>query len=246
MRLIALLITILLAPIVKAQSEPDILSAKPDTVSAVTAGHLRPSQFIAPAALIGIGAWGVGNGWLKSVNRHIGRSMKWNHPGALDDVAQFVPAAAVMLPWSERYDWRQRAIMVVTAEIITEVIVQPTKRLVHAARPDGSDNRSFPSGHAARAFMGAELLRQTHGTWPGVAGYVFATGVAALRISAGRHYLTDVVGGAGVGILSAQLARLLLPAEQRLFGISQKRAAQMAIIPTVAPGQLSATVCLTL
>lgn len=244
MKLVILLISLLMAPVVMAQPEPDVLATPHDSIPAAPTPHVRATRFIAPALMIGIGAWGVDNGWLRSVNRHTGRALQWRHSATIDDIAQFVPAATMLLPsgWlpDNGYDWRRRALLTLTAEIITEAIVQPTKRLVSAPRPDGSDNHSFPSGHTARAFMGAELLRQTHGTWTGIAGYAFATGVGVLRICNRRHALTDVIAGAGVGILSAQFARMLLPVEERLFGMNKCNCRRFAIIPAVSGRQLAA------
>ena len=89
------------------------------------------------------------------------------------------------------------------------------KNILKEMRPDGSDSKSFPSGHTATAFMGAELLRMEYedsNPWIGVAGYVSATLTGFLRVYNNRHYLTDVLAGAGIGILSARIAYWLYPA----------------------------------
>jgi membrane-associated phospholipid phosphatase len=66
----------------------------------------------------------------------------------------------------------------------------------------------FPSGHTTNTFRGAEIvrqeLRQTHPAWS-YSGYVLASAVGVLRLYNGQHYLTDVIAGAGLGILSTKL-----------------------------------------
>lgn len=187
----------------------------------------KATSLIAPAAMIGIGAWGVAGGWLQQLDNKVLQKVGVSSMHGIDDVLQFVPDLFMVLPDSwlpgARYNWKERALLTVTGELITEAIVQPVKRLVKFTRPDGSDSHSFPSGHTARAFAGAELLRITYGSWIGLAGYGVATAVGVMRVCSGRHWLTDVIGGAGVGILSAQLARLLLPLERRWFGLNTER-----------------------
>lgn len=73
-----------------------------------------------------------------------------------------------------------------------------------------ANNRpSFPSGHTATAFMGATLLAHEYGhrsIWAPIAGYTFATTTGILRILNNRHYVSDVLVGAAIGIVTAELA----------------------------------------
>ena len=75
-------------------------------------------------------------------------------------------------------------------------------------RPDSSKNNSFPSGHTFTAFAGAALLRREYGDeypWVAVAGYTVATVVALMRVYNNRHWVGDVLAGAGLGVLSVTL-----------------------------------------
>jgi membrane-associated phospholipid phosphatase len=79
---------------------------------------------------------------------------------------------------------------------------------VNRTRPNGEEE-SFPSGHTAKAFMGATLLAHEYGNrsiWIPIAGYTAATATGFMRVLNNRHYLSDVLVGAAVGILTAELA----------------------------------------
>lgn len=95
------------------------------------------------------------------------------------------------------------------SNIYMNTIVQSSKKITHVERPDLSNYRSFPSGHTAQAFLCAEMLRIEYGKrspWFGIAGYAAASGTAYLRMYNNKHWFSDVVAGAGVGILSTRLA----------------------------------------
>ena len=92
--------------------------------------------------------------------------------------------------------------------------VNGLKKITRVQRPDGTSRNSFPSGHTATAFMGAEFLYQEYkdvSVWYGVTGYVVATGTGLFRMYNNRHWLTDVAAGAGIGILSTKIAYWLHP-----------------------------------
>ena len=95
----------------------------------------------------------------------------------------------------------------------SSLIMIPTvtllKEKTNVLRPNKVDFRSFPSGHSAISFMGAELMRIKNPKKPllwigayGVAGYV-----SAQRVADKQHRLLDVIGGAVIGIVSAQLSK---------------------------------------
>lgn len=94
----------------------------------------------------------------------------------------------------------------------TLVAVELLKTTVDATRPDGSDNKSFPSGHTAVAFSAASFMdrrygaqwREQHGAWavPALYGVAALTGLA--RVEANRHRWGDVLAGAAIGWSSAR------------------------------------------
>ena len=80
------------------------------------------------------------------------------------------------------------------------VLTQTLKYAVNETRPDGGSH-SFPSGHTAAAFTGAEFIRKEYGWWWGIPAYAMATYVGWSRVDAREHYAHDVLAGAAIGIL---------------------------------------------
>lgn len=73
------------------------------------------------------------------------------------------------------------------------------KELVHERRPDGSDNKSFPSGHAAVSFAAAASLENRYGWKVGLPAFALASFVGAARVEARKHHWYDVAAGAAIG-----------------------------------------------
>lgn len=114
------------------------------------------------------------------------------------------------------------------------------KGLIDSPRPDGKDNNSFPSGHCCIAFVGAELVRMEYGWGWGAGAYAVAATVAFLRSYHNRHYLSDLLMGAGMGILSAHAGRWLLEPTKNLLHIPTSswgsgRPPQVTVAPSIDP-----------
>ncbi|WP_345975035.1 phosphatase PAP2 family protein [Sulfurimonas sp. HSL3-7] len=77
------------------------------------------------------------------------------------------------------------------------------KFTVKRERPDGSNDRSFPSAHTMYAFQGATFIHQRYGLQYALAAYLGAAFVGYSRIETDKHYLGDVLAGAAIGSLSA-------------------------------------------
>lgn len=106
-------------------------------------------------------------------------------------------------------DIKNRTAILIKAEVIMLASVGLLKRGTQVIRPDGSDNHSFPSGHTAQAFLGAVMIQREYGhksIWYPVAAYTVATSVGVLRVLKNEHYTSDVLVGAGIGMLSAHIA----------------------------------------
>ncbi|GMQ46104.1 phosphatase PAP2 family protein [Vibrio sp. 10N] len=76
------------------------------------------------------------------------------------------------------------------------------KHTIDAPRPDGSDNKSFPSNHTANAFASATTLYIRQGWQVGLPAYGVAAMVGVGRVQADKHYWRDVAAGAALGVLT--------------------------------------------
>lgn len=140
---------------------------------------------------------------------------------------------------------REQVSVAVTSYGVLRLSVYPTKHWVHERRPDDTDYKSFPSGHTATAFMGAEIVREEYGNIWGAGAYALATGVGVLRVCQKRHYTHDVLAGAAIGFLSARVGYWLLPLERRLFGWDNKKASTtVAVVPAYNSEVHAPTLCI--
>lgn len=152
-----------------------------------------------------------------------------------DEVLRLVPVAAGLglgaLGVPSQHDFRERLAVTVTSGAFVVGATYGLKYLVSRERPDGSGFDSFPSGHAAIAFWGAEIVRSEYGWGWGAGAYAIAGGVVALRLYHQKHWATDVLAGAAIGVVGARLGYLLLPWERRLFGWDETA----ALVPSYNP-----------
>jgi len=189
-------------------------------------------QLIVPTVLVGYGAIGLASGEIKNINRQIRTEVNEHAVGGtkIDDYIRYAPMLSVYalnaVGIKGKNNFRDRTIIMLTSNMIMCGTVMGLKSLAKVERPDGSTNNSFPSGHTATAFAGAEFLYQEYkdvSVWYGVSGYVVATATGLLRIYNDRHWFTDVAVGAGIGILSTKVAYWIYPFIQRqLFGENDK------------------------
>ena len=106
------------------------------------------------------------------------------------------------------HNWPRFAVNTIASVGVAYVGKTALKAMIKEERPDHSDNKSFPSGHAAMAFAAARSIdkefRQDN-IWIPIAGYAAATAIGIERIANKRHHWYDVVAGAAVGFGSAEL-----------------------------------------
>ncbi|MBR0166018.1 MAG: phosphatase PAP2 family protein [Prevotella sp.] len=135
----------------------------------------------------------------------------------IDDYTQFFgPAMVVGLKlggYEGRSDWPRLLASAAASYAIMAGIVNGIKYSAKEMRPDGSTANSWPSGHTATAFVGASLLHKEYGLtrspWWSVAGYGVATATGVMRVLNNRHWISDVMSGAGIGIMSTELGYAL-------------------------------------
>lgn len=188
-----------------------------DTTSKLTFNY---KQLIIPGVLIGYGLVGLESDQLKSFNTEIREEVQEHidDKTTVDDFGQWVPAASVFaldaLGIKAKHNVRDRAVLFTTSFTIMSVTVFSLKSITKVQRPDGTSFNSFPSGHTATAFAGAELLYQEYkdqSVWYGIVGYAVATGTGLFRVYNNRHWFTDIAAGAGIGILSTKIAYWITP-----------------------------------
>ena len=135
----------------------------------------------------------------------------------IDDYTQFFgPAMVVGLKlggYEGRSDWPRLLASAAMSYGIMAGFVNGIKYTAKEMRPDGSTANSWPSGHTATAFVGATLLHKEYGLtrspWWSVAGYGVATATGVMRVLNNRHWVSDVMSGAGIGIMSTELGYAL-------------------------------------
>ncbi len=135
----------------------------------------------------------------------------------VDDYLQFFgPVATVGLKiagYEGRSDWPRLFTSAAMSYGIMAVLVNSIKYTAKEMRPDGSTANSWPSGHTATAFVGATMLHKEYGLtrspWFSVLGYGTATATGVMRVLNNRHWISDVLSGAGIGIMSGELAYAL-------------------------------------
>lgn len=183
-------------------------------------------QLILPGAMIGLGVLGVYSDWLESKNYQVKDELTGNidRKISIDDFSQYAPMAAVyglnLAGVKGLHNFEDRTIILATSYLTMGIAVNCLKRTLKEERPDKSNNQSFPSGHTATAFMGAELLWREYkdvSPWIGVAGYAVAAGTGFFRMYNNKHWFTDVVAGAGIGILSTKVGYWLYPIIKKKF-----------------------------
>lgn len=199
----------------------DSFSVAPGALQiAVKKGSFSKS-LIVPVAMIAYGAITLKSSPLKSFDNDVQQRIWVDNPHAkchLDNYLQYAPVVAVyglnLAGVRGKNNFRDRTIILFMSTLFLNITVSSVKNWAHELRPDGTDYLSFPSGHTAEAFASAEFLRQEYrdvSPWYGIAGYATATVTGLLRMYNNRHWLNDVIGGAGIGIASTKLAYWLYP-----------------------------------
>ena len=146
----------------------------------------------------------------KSANRLI----KYNFHSEIDNYTQFVPmflSTGLNLAGVEgRSDFGRYLASGAMSYAIMAAIVNPIKYSAKEMRPDGSTRNSWPSGHTATAFVSATILHKEYGLtrspWYSIFGYGVATATGVMRVLNNRHWVSDVLSGAGIGIFSTEVA----------------------------------------
>lgn len=135
----------------------------------------------------------------------------------VDDYLQYSPLVFTYglkaTGYEGRSQWGRLLVSNAFSAAIMATLVNSMKYIIRDMRPDDSKANSFPSGHTATAFMAATILHKEYGLtrslWYSVGGYTIATGIGVFRVMNDRHWISDVLTGAGIGIFSTELGYAL-------------------------------------
>jgi hypothetical protein len=204
--------------------------------------HSSSLKWKIPAFAIGIGVALKVIPHFREFDRNIAKSVQDNSHSSfpLDDYLQYAPVTlsfaldAFGIP--AKHNLKERLVLSATSYAIMATTVNLLKYTTKVKRPDGSNRHSFPSGHTATAFVGAHLLYKEYkerALWIPLVGYTMAGLTGALRIYNNKHWLSDVVAGAGLGILSVELAYKTLPFWRRVLKLKSHKS--FALAPAIQP-----------
>lgn len=200
-------------------------------------------QTILPASLITAGAVAIAPGFLRHGNHGLTNAiidLRGNHRRLeFDDYIQYLPVVGA---WTlgcvgakAKHTFVERTLIVATSYASLGVLTNVPKYFVDEKRPEFAGHNSFPSGHTATVFMGAELVRIEYGGWYGIGAYTVAVGVGFMRMYNGRHWFNDVVAGAGIGILSARIGEWSACLWQKLLKKKERKEQNFALTPIASP-----------
>ena len=226
------------------------LSAPAQTMRQRDTSVFRATQLIAPGVLL---ATGLGIHLMGHEAIDVPVYQEFAHlreeKGVLknaDVILKYVPALPMVVDLGlgltgvpSKYDLQDRFIEAGLASVVAGGTCLLLKNVITAARPDRSNYNTFPSGHTVLGFVGAELIRMNYGWAWGLGAYTVASAVAFMRVYQGRHWVSDVLFGAGLGILGAHAGEWLMEPFKKLFNI-----APLTFAPTLDP--MSGTVCASL
>lgn len=150
-------------------------------------------------------------------DRHANTRLITKFKTGIDDYTQFFgPALTLGLKIGGvegRSDWTRMLASAGMGYAAMAIMVNSIKYTASEMRPDGSTANSWPSGHTATSFVGATILHKEYGLtrspWYSIAGYGVATATGVMRVLNNRHWVSDILSGAGIGILCGELGYAL-------------------------------------
>lgn len=222
LRTLVVLVALMAAAQASAQTVPDTLAATPALTLTAPDSTAQPmpridrltSTRLYQMTYIGVPLVAAGL-LVKGQDAHF-RGLRHDYlpeyRNHVDDGMQFLPGLVMIglktAGVESRSSWGRMMASGALSAVIMGSVVESIKLTSKVERPDGSDNHSFPSGHTATAFMTATMLSKEYGhlsPWVGIGAYSVATTTGLMRVVNNKHWLSDVLTGAGIGIISTEL-----------------------------------------
>lgn len=169
------------------------------------------NSYILPTSLV------IGGITLNALEKNKPLKSFKNVPSTLDYMHYSAAVLGILAPVTgvtSKNSFIDRSIYLSAGFVLSSAITLPLKKSMSVLRPDGSDSKSFPSGHATTAFAMAQWLREEYkasNPLLSYSGYLIATASSISRVSYHKHHLADVLMGAGIGMLSTKAIYALFP-----------------------------------
>jgi hypothetical protein len=219
-----------------------------DTLELAPAWHQRKvvSVLLVPSILIGTGiATMYDRGCYSSYDAY--EDIQKNYPDFqtnIDDYLMFIPAVGVyglnLAGVKGKNNFVDRSLIYLISVSLASITNGIIKNTTNVLRPDGSDYGSLPSNHTTIAFISATFLHEEYkdqSIWYGIAGYSIATATGVLRMLNNKHWMSDVLVGAGIGILVTKVVYLAYPAVKNLFNVKDNKRSnnKLSLVPQLYP-----------
>ncbi|MES2486890.1 MAG: phosphatase PAP2 family protein [Bacteroidota bacterium] len=203
-----------------AFATPGLCHAQADSlIIAPIKRHSFLTQSIIPTTLIGAGILINRTRFEKTVNKETEGLFRKDFHTTADDYMRYAPIAEMYIAdlagVKAKNHWFDQTKNLAISVVVTDFIVHQIKKATQKTRPNGAElAHSFPSAHSALAFTNATVLfEEFRDSSPLLAysGYGFATATGTLRLLNNAHWMSDVLMGAGIGILVTKVVYLLDP-----------------------------------
>ncbi len=220
----------------------DLLTA-PDTVKKL---HSKTWALIPPTALMTYGALSFAVKPIRNLDYYVHGETDRTGPKfhtTAESYFQFAPIILVyglnLVGINGKNTFIDRSALLALSAGMVGGTLYITKHTTHRLRPNNYDYLSFPSGHTATAFAAAEFMAQEFsGKSPlyGIVGYTFAFTTGVFRMYNRDHWFSDVVAGAGLGILSTKAAYLIYPWIRNKLTHTDKEGRKTLVMPFYQEG----------
>ncbi|MBK7807471.1 MAG: phosphatase PAP2 family protein [Saprospiraceae bacterium] len=214
-----------------------------DTFNYTKNNLLSVKTLLIPTALTVYGFASLSNESIRQVDFDVRNQINSKKMYKIDDYLIYLPMAAdiglTFGGYKSKHNYKEKAALYFMSTTLNAVLVYPVKALTSRARPDESDLRSFPSGHTSNAFVGAEYFWQEYKTrskWLAASGYVVAATTGYFRLQNNKHWFSDVLTGAGIGMLSTKVCYWLFPMVKKIVKPNQ----YYTVFPSVCQNYMAA------